>query len=67
MDVDRFEVVIFERAPGVTETRSGTFARINEVYARLEKLDGAISFLRDATPMVLRQNGCRGMIGASTA
>jgi quinol monooxygenase YgiN/heme-degrading monooxygenase HmoA len=62
MDVERFEVAIFERAAGAGEPRSGAFARVNELYAQPAKVDGLIAFMRDNAPSVLQQQGCRALV-----
>jgi len=62
MDVDRFEVVIMQRAAGVTEARSGTVVRMNELYARPENADAAIAFMRERASVVLEQKGCRAIV-----
>lgn len=62
MDVDRFEVVIFDRPAAVTEAKSGTFLRMNELYAQPTKLDQLINFMRERAPSVLQQQGSRAMV-----
>jgi heme-degrading monooxygenase HmoA len=62
MDVDRFEMVILERPAGVTEAKSGTFARLNELYAQPAKLDQLVTFMRERAPSVLQQPGSRALV-----
>jgi heme-degrading monooxygenase HmoA len=62
MDVDRFEVVIFDRPAAVTGTKTGTFARANELYAQPAQLDQLIKFMRENAPSVLQQQGNRALV-----
>ncbi|MBO0685508.1 MAG: antibiotic biosynthesis monooxygenase [Candidatus Dormibacteraeota bacterium] len=60
VDVERYEMVISERRAG--GSRSGAAARVNELYAPPEKLDDAIAVIREATPRILEQKGCLGLV-----
>jgi len=61
LDVDRFEMVIAERAPGA-EPRKGTYTRANVLYAQPERIDELISFMRERSGAVLQQEGCRALL-----
>jgi heme-degrading monooxygenase HmoA len=62
LDVERFEVAIFERSAAAGEPRSGTFARVNELYAQPAKADELIAFMRRSASSVLQQQGCRALV-----
>ena len=62
LDVDRFEMVIFERAAAAGEPKSGTFARLNELYAQPAKIEELIAFMRRSASSVLQQQGCRALL-----
>ena len=55
IDVDRFEVVLVDRA---AEPRVPTFSRINQLYADPGRIEEGIAFVRDrAIPTLRKQDG----------
>jgi heme-degrading monooxygenase HmoA len=60
VDVDRFEVVLVNRA---AEPSAPAFSRVNQLYADPKRIDDAIAFLRDrAIPILSKLKGYRSLL-----
>lgn len=58
VDVERYEMAIFEMSPGAPAPAAGVYARINEGFAPTPaQLDAMITLLRGRTQVILGQKG----------